>query len=275
MKQEGQPSVFADASDFEALARENGFRFWLESDLQRCLGYASDDSFHKVVNKAVGVLMTTGIPVAENIIEVTTDGKRDQKLSRFACYIVAMNADAKKPEVAAAQAYFAALADSFQRMVEQAENIERVMVRDEVTQQEKSLSGAAHRAGVTNYSFFQNAGYRGLYNMNLSALKNRKRLPSGGVLLDFMGKEELAANLFRITQTESKIRRENIGGQTHLERAAETVGRTVRNTIQQMGGTAPENLPLAGDIKEVRKNLKGVHRDFQKLDKPKGKKPRA
>lgn len=275
MKQAGQLSVFADASDFEALARENGFRFWLESDLQRCLGYTSDDSFHKVVNKAVGVLMTTGIPVAENIAEVMIDGRRDQKLSRFACYIVAMNADVKKPEVAAAQTYFAALADSFQRMVEQADNIERVMVRDEVTQQEKSLSGAAHRAGVTNYSFFQNAGYRGLYNMNLGALKNRKRLPSGAVLLDFMGKEELAANLFRITQTESKIRRENIAGQISLERAAETVGRTVRNTIQQMGGTAPENLPLAGDIKEVRKNLKGVHRDFQKLDKPKKKKPRS
>jgi DNA-damage-inducible protein D len=277
MNGQRQLSIFTDSSAFEALARDNGFRHWYESDLQIALGYSSDDTFHKVVNKATGVLMTTGIPVADNIVEVVReDGKRDNKLSRFACYIVAMNADVKKPEVAQAQTYFAALADSFQKMIDQADNIERVMIRDKVSHEEKSLSGVAHRAGVTNYAFFQNAGYRGLYNMNISQLKSVKKLPDGGMLLDYMGKEELAANLFRITQTESKIHRESIKGQSKLESAAEEVGKTVRKTIQQMGGTAPEQLPLAQDLKAVRKNLKGVHRDFQKLDKPTNKKkPKA
>lgn len=199
------------------------------------------------------------------------DGKSitDYKLSRFACYLIAMNGDIKKPRVAKAQAYFAAMAIAFQHYIEQAEGIERVHVRSELSDREKSLSGVARKAGVETYAFFQNAGYRGLYNMNLSQLKALKRIPAERSPLDFMGREELAANLFRITQTELKIKNENITGQARAEYAAETVGREVRKTMIKVSGTAPEQLPIVQDLKEVKAQLKKAQRDMRRLDKPK------
>jgi len=182
-----------------------------------------------------------------------------------------MNADPRKSQVAHAQAYFAAIAEAFQRYVEESEDVERVLIRDDVTDREKSLSVTAKCAGVENYPFFQNAGYRGMYNMNLSRLRQRKAIPERRSPLDFMGKAELAANLFRITQTEEKMRAENVRGQGNAERAAETVGRKVRETMIELSGTPPEHLPLSEDIKEVKRSLKSTHKDFKKLDKPKNK----
>ncbi|MNH24237.1 DNA-damage-inducible protein D [compost metagenome] len=205
-------------------------------------------------------------------VDREVDGKieRDYKLSRFACYLTAMNGDGKKPEVARAQAYFAAVAETFKRYIDQAEDVERVLIRDEISLHEKSLSGVAKQAGVTEYHFFQNAGYRGLYNMNMSDLKNRKGLigkDSTRSLLDFMGKQELAANLFRVTQTEAKMENEGIRGQKAAERAAEAVGRKVRQTMIEISGDTPESLPLARDLKQVKGDLKASSKEFKKLDK--------
>lgn len=261
-----------DRPGFESLGQDNGFRFWWASDLAQLLGYASGAGFFHAIQKATGVCMNLGIDLTENIVPCERGGQRDHKLSRFACYLAAMNGDPKKPEVARAQAYFAAFAASVQAYIEEQEGVERVHVRGEVRDHERSLSGLAHAAGVTAYALFQNAGYRGLYNMNLARLKTVKRVPSSRSVLDFMGSEELAANLFRITQTEAKIRNESLRGQTRLERAAEDVGRKVRNTIKDIGGTMPEHLPASPDIRQVQKNLKSAHRTFKKLD---GKKKRG
>ena len=202
----------------------------------------------------------------------TIDGKpiRDFKLSRFACYMLAMNGDPNKPEVARAQAYFAVLAEAFSRYVESAEDIERILIREDVSEHEKSMARAAHAAGVNSQGFglFQNAGYRGLYNMNLTRLRGLKGIPEGRSPLDFMGKTELAANLFRITQTEEKIRTQNIQGQKECERTAEDVGREVRQTMQRISGIAPETLPPSEDIKKLKGDVKASHKDFKKLDKP-------
>jgi len=119
---------------------------------------------------------------------------------------------------------------------------------------------------------FQNSGYRGMYNMDISNLKRFKGVPSDRTTLDFMGKEELAANLFRITQTEAKIRNERVRGQRPLEAAAHDVGRTVRNTMIRTSGSRPENLPIATDITVVKKSLKTAHKEFAKLDRGKGHK---
>jgi DNA-damage-inducible protein D len=116
---------------------------------------------------------------------------------------------------------------------------------------------------------FQNSGYRGLYNMNLREIRRHKGVPDGRSPLDFMGKTELAANLFRVTQTEEKIRGEGIRGQPALEHTAEDVGRRVRRTMIEISGKRPENLPPAEDIKQVHKKLKSSHREIKKLDKPK------
>jgi DNA-damage-inducible protein D len=257
---------------FNALARENGITHWYAREFMEMLGYSEWSLFSKVINKALGVCITLNIPVQDNFQQLERDvnGRRspDFKLSRFACYLVAMNGDARKPEIARAQAYFAVLAESFQRYVEQAEDVERVAIRDDITVNEKMLSKTAHAAGVQNYAFFQNAGYRGLYNMNLSDLKLRKGVVKGSVL-DVMGGEELAANLFRITQTEARIKNQGIQGQRNLEQTAEAVGRTVRDTMINISGTRPETLPPARNIAEVRGDLKASSREFKKLDKKK------
>jgi DNA-damage-inducible protein D len=117
-----------------------------------------------------------------------------------------------------------------------------------------------------NYALFQNAGYRGLYNMDLYQLRRLKRVDTGRSPLDFMGKQELAANLFRITQTEAKITQEKIRGQTALENTAHTVGRKVRETMIEISGNRPENLRPANDINNVRQGLKKTEKEFAKLD---------
>jgi len=158
-----------------------------------------------------------------------------------------MNGDPKK-NVAKAQAYFARLSQECQRFLDDAEQIERVLIRDELSEHEKTLSITAARAGVEEFALFRNAGYRGLYNMNLSDLRKLKSIPTGRSPLDFMGKDELAANLFRTTQTDAKIKREHIKGQKNLEAAAEAVGVMVHQTIAEISGQRPEDLPAQRNI---------------------------
>lgn len=236
------------------------------------LGYDGLHSFRKAIERAMVALTSLNIPVYDNIVneprEVEGKTVQDFKLSRFACYLAAMNGDPKKPQVAKAQAYFAMWAESCRLALGKAGAVERVAVRAEVSEHERSLSGVVKKTGVTNYAFFQNAGYRGLYNMNLSRIRFIKGVPEGRSPLDFMGKTELAANLFRVTQTEEKIRAESIKGQTPLENAAESVGRKVRRTMIDISGRPPKDLPPAEDIKAVHSRLKTSHREIKKLDRP-------
>ena len=261
--------LFDTPDTFEGLGQENGDPFWWQSDLQGLLGYKGERTFALAVSRALQAMIALGVPAQDHFRHerrLTEAGaENDCKLSRFACYLTAMNADPKKPEVARVQAYFATLADVARKYIEGTEGIERVLTRDEISDQENALSAAAQTAGVQHYLFFRNAGYRGLYNMNLTELKRLKGVPSSRTALDFMGKEELAANLFRITQTEAQIRSEAVFGQEQLEGTARRVGRQVREAIEDIGGTMPENLPLAGDIREVKKHLKQAGRELKKV----------
>jgi DNA-damage-inducible protein D len=236
------------------------------------LGYENFTAFQKPVNKAIATCTALNIPVQENFEQVSRliDGKPapDFKLTRFACYLVSINGDVRKPEVASAQAYFVTMAEAFRQYVQNAENIERVQNREKITEEERSLSTVAAAGGVFDFALFQNAGYRGMYCMNLRDLKLRKGVEVGKSVLDFMGSEELAANLFRITQTQAKIRNERLHGQLRLERTAEDVGGTVRLTMIEISGRPPESLPSAEDIQHVRSKLKQARREFGKLDEP-------
>lgn len=258
---------------FETKSKSNGGTYWLESDLMALLGYDNKNTFRNAVSKAQAVCANLNIPVEENFISIKNEkGIKDTQLTRFACYLIAMNADSRKPEVAKAQAYFAALAESFRQYCEEAENVMRLQIRSEISGREKSLSGVAKEAGVIEYHFFQNAGYRGMYNMNLSQIRTLKHVPNDRSPLDFMGKTELAANLFRITQTEAKIKGENIKGQKQCEVAAEHVGKVVRKTMKHLSGQTPESLPPAHDIKEVKKELKETHNKLKRIDANKNNK---
>ena len=185
---------------FESLAQQDGFKFWWASDLARMLGYASLDTFRKAVNKAMIACDALGIPIVDNFLQErrVVDGREqlDFRLSRFACYLTAMNGNVNNPLVARAQAYFVTFAEACRLYLEQAAGVERVGLRAEISDREKSLSSVAHDAGVRDYALFQNAGYHGLYNLDLVKLRALKAVPGGRSPLDFMGKEELAANLF-------------------------------------------------------------------------------
>lgn len=228
-------------ASFEDFGKPNGIRYWLEADLQKCLDYQTTASFRKVITRAMQACLTLGIGCEGNFI-LAAGG---YKLTRFACYLIAMNGDTKKPQVAAAQVYFAALAETFQSHLEHTDGIDRILVRHEMTDGIKTLASTAKSHGVSNYAFFQNAGYRGMYNMDLARLTAFKGVDiDKEMLLDRMGKDELAANLFRITQTDAKIKNENLRGQHKLERAAEDVGKRVRQTMIEISGSAPEHLPV-------------------------------
>lgn len=262
----------ANKPSFNDLCLQNGFTYWYARDFMEMLGYSSYQNFNKAIQKAVQTCVSLGIDILDNFApvkrEIDSTLQPDYKLSRFACYLVAMNADTKKVEVARAQAFFAAIAETFSRYIEEADELERINIRDEITDHEKSLNHTAKAAGVDKYGLFQNAGYRGMYNMNLKDLKGLKGLgrESKRSLLDFMGKEELAANLFRVTQTESKLRNDGVKGQSNAEYTAEQVGLKVRNTMIEISGTRPESLELTGDIKKVKSAIKSSQKDFKKID---------
>ncbi len=260
--------------NFEVYAHENGFRYWLASDLMELLDYSSMGPILNAVQKAIAACAALGVQIQDNFKETqTASGGRDWCLSRFACYLTVMNGDVKNPRVAQAQAYFITLAEAFRQYIQKAEGVERVLIRGEVSEREKALSATASMHGVENYPFFQNAGYRGMYNMDLKQIRRMKGLPEGRSPLDFMGKTELAANLFRLTQTEEKIRNEDIRGQRPLERAAENVGKEVRQTMLRISGTRPEALPASEDLQKVKSGLKRAGKEFAKLDGPKKRNP--
>jgi DNA-damage-inducible protein D len=266
------PDVFhfdEGKESFEDFGQTNGGVFWLASDLINLLGYESESSFNKAVNKAMTACNTLNIPIVENFEQIKIGANVDWKLSRFACYLITMNADPKKSNVAKAQAYFATIAGAINNYLIEAKKVERIVVREEISDREKSLAGVAHQAGVVNYPFFQNAGYRGMYNLTIGQLRERRGIEKKRSPLDFMGKDELAANLFRVTQTELKIKQERITGQPKLEATAETVGREVRVAMRRISGIPPENLPIAQDIIEVKKELKETRKKLKKIDNSK------
>jgi DNA-damage-inducible protein D len=254
----------SDHDSFEDLGVPNGATHWHESIVMKCLGYQSKEGFKKAIIRAKQACLSLNMQCEEHIA-LQPDG--DHILTRFGCYLVAMNGDPRKPQVAAAQAYFAAIADTFQDQLEHADGIDRMLVRDEVKDGQRSLSSTAKSHGVTNYAFFQNKGYIGMYNMTLKRVSELKGVREGEILIDRMGKTELAAHLFRITQTDEKIKRENIRGQFQLEQTAHDVGRKVRKTIIDLSGKTPEEIPISEHVNDVRKKLKGTDKKFKAIDK--------
>lgn len=267
---------------FEESGRENGIRFWYAHEFMKSLGYDAWPTFQQVITKAMGSCAKLGLDPTESFVPATfiEDGKeiKTYKLSRFACFLVSMHGDSKKEEVAKAKAVLAAIAD---RLVEeriQENDLGRIETRDDLKLAERVLSGAAQSAGLQSHQFgiFKDAGFRGMYNMSLSTLMVRKGVHPSKTLYDFMGLEEMAGNLFRVTQTAARIKNQGVMGLPALSQTANRVGREVRSIMIKNSGTAPESLPTAEDISGVKRRLKSAERAMKKMDirkKPKGELP--
>ena len=264
-----------DIEQFEDASHQNGIRYWLAHDYMRALGYESWPSFKTVIQRAQASCLHLGIETEDTFMPcLLADGTRSYKLTRFACYLIAMQADVKKPEVAAAQVALARLAEALLAEKLAESGIPRLEERGRLTDAEKQLAGVARQPGVATgeYGIFKDAGYRGMYNMPLQDLKRYKQLPEGKTLYDYMGLTELAANTFRITQTSERMKRLGTHGLQQAKNTAHEVGREVRYVMLRSSGTAPEDLALEGDIRQVRKQIKTANREMKKLDTPPKKK---
>ena len=239
--------------------RSDGSEFWLARELAPVLDYTKWENFSKVIDRAMLACKNSGFEIADHFPEVRKmidTGKgaqrkiKDFELSRYACYLIVQNGDPRKEVIALGQTYFAIqtyrqeIADKFNQLDE---DNKRLVIRGDIQQWNQMLAEAAHDAGViTNEEFaiFQNAGYMGLYGgMTVDDIHDKKNLAIREKILDFMGSEELIANLFRISQAESKLRRENIQGADAASDAHYVVGREVRAAIERVGGVMPEDLP--------------------------------
>lgn len=258
-------------SIFERFKRttQDGREFWSSREMARILDYANYKNFEPVILKAKTACFQSGQRVddhfleAQEMVDIGSGAQRQivtTFLSRYACYLLIQNADPAKEVVAHGQSYFA-VQTRRQELAEQGtEDERRLMLREEMKLHNVKLAGAAKDAGVIepiDYAIFQNHGYEGLYGgLDQRAIHARKGLKKSQQILDHMGSTELAANLFRATQTEEKLRRDGIKGKAAANKTHREVGAKVRQTIKELGGTMPEHLPAEESIKAVERRVK-------------------
>ena len=258
--------------NFEAVKKINkdGVEYWEARELMSLFGYDKWDNFQKVIDKAkiscVGSnqevddhFLDVGkmIKIAKNTAKEAIREIKDYGLSRYACYLIAQNGDSKKQEIATAQTYFAIKTREREVDEQLTEDQKRLYIRKEVKTHNKKLFETAQDAGVNNFGKFNNYGYLGLYGLTSEQIQNKKGIGNDNVL-DRAGSTELAANLFRITQTEDKLKKsdtkeEEIANATHFD-----VGQKVRKTIKDIDGTMPEDLNPEKHIKEIEKVEKKI-----------------
>ncbi|MGN1152405.1 MAG: DNA damage-inducible protein D [Candidatus Gastranaerophilaceae bacterium] len=260
-------------SPFEKIKRisEEGYEYWSARDLYKLLEYSEYRHFLPVIDKVKEALISLGEDIDNHIedmldmVEIGSGATRELdslKLSRFACYIAVQNADPSKTNVALGQAYFAIktrqkelLEEDEKLLIQSEEEAKRLLLREQMRKHNKQLAEAAKDAGINepiDYAIFQNYGYKGLYGgLDRQAIHKRKGLKKSQDILDHMGSTKLASNLFRATQTEEKLKRENIKGKMKANQTHYKVGKKVRQTIEELGGTMPEDLPTAESIKKL------------------------
>ncbi|NLF09081.1 MAG: DNA damage-inducible protein D [Pirellulaceae bacterium] len=266
MGKEIATSAGGHISPFERIRKvnETGNEYWESRDLAEVLEYTQYRNFEAVIEKAKLACFNSGHRIEDHFADVSKMvalGSGAERpivvvlLSRYACYLAIQNADPKKEIVAQGQTYFAIQTRRQELADESIEEERRVLLRDEMRRHNVQLADAAKDAGVIepkDYAIFQNHGYMGLYGgMKQEDIHRRKGLKKSQKILDHMGSTELAANLFRATQAEEKLRRDKVKGKDAANRTHHAVGAKVRQTIRELGGTMPEKLPVAESIKKI------------------------
>ena len=256
---------------------ENGIEFWYARELMPILQYSNWQNFEKIIDKAKISCQNSDISVFEHFIDVSKLSKRannaeveikDYELTRYACYLIAQNGDSRKKVIALAQTYFAVQTRkqeiSEKEYSELTEDEKRFYQRNLTRKGNYSLNQTAKNAGVKNFDRFHNSGYKGLYNEETADdIAKRKGLRYREDILDNMGSEELAANLFRITQTESRLKKDNICSEKEANKTHYNIGKNIREVIAKNGGTMPEELPTP------KKSLKQLEKENKKSLKKK------
>lgn len=261
----------------------NGAEYWTARELAPLLDYPQYRNFLPVIERAKEACHQSGHDVADHfadirkMVDIGSSAQRpveDTQLTRYACYLIVQNGDPSKPVIANGQTYFALqtrrqeLSDAA-KFIELSEDERRLAIRNDLAEHNKALSSAAKGAGVEtpiDYAVFQDHGYKGLYGgLGAKDIHAVKGLKKSHKILDHMGSTELAANLFRATQTEEKLKREGIQGKTQANRAHHEVGAKVRQTIKELGGTMPEKMPVPG------KSIQQIEREKAKQLPGKGK----
>ena len=251
---------------------ENGIEFWYARELMPILQYSNWQNFEKIIDKAKISCENSGISVFEHFIDVNKLSKRannaeveikDYELTRYACYLIAQNGDNRKKVIALAQTYFAVQTRK-QEITEKeysmlTEDEKRFYQRNLTRKGNYSLNQTAKKSGVKNFDKFHNAGYKGLYNGETADdIAKRKGLRYREDILDNMGSTELIANLFRISQTEEKLKKDNVQTEKEACNTHNKIGKIVRKAIKEAGGTMPEDLPTP------KKSLKQLEKENNK-----------
>ena len=264
---------------FESIRHINeyGQEFWYARELQVALEYKRWDKFKNVIDKAMTACESAGNTISDHfshvgkMVEAGVASKDigDIQLSRYACYLIVQNGDPRKKVIALGQSYFAVKTRQ-QELIDHYDDLnddqKRLAIRQEMKEHNKLLVAAAKDAGVEttlDYAIFQNCGYKGLYGgMTAKDIKEHKNLHGKENILDYMGHEELAANLFRATQTEAKLRRDHVQGKQNANQTHYAVGKEVRDTIARLGGTMPEDLPTPEkSIQQIEREQKQLLKD--------------
>ena len=257
-------TVFESIKHFD----ENGNEYWYARELQKALEYNKWENFGKVIEKAKLSCLNSNyglqdhFPDVRKMVDIGSNTLRnivDYKLSRYACYLIAQNGDSRKKVIALAQTYFA-IQTRIQELLEEeynslTEDEKRIYQRNQARKGNYNLNKTAVNSGVKDLARFHNAGYKGLYNGETTDdIFKRKKLRYREDILDNMGSEELADNIFRIAQTDAKLKRDNVDNEYTANSVHFEVGKKVRNTIKELGGTMPENLPTPDkSLKELEK----------------------
>jgi hypothetical protein len=262
-------AAFERAAQFD----DDGIEYWYARTLQGLLDYAKWENFEAALHRAMDACATAGQSVEDHFQEVFPDVRknpeggrpaRDYRLTRYACYLVTQNGDARKKPIAFGQTYFA-IQTRRQELADQAvavpasEDEKRVFLRNQIKEHNIKLSSAAKDAGVVTpqeFAIFHSKGYQGLYGKTVPEIRHYKGLPASADILDRMGSTELAANFFRVTQTEEKLRKDKIRGLNAAYATHYAVGRQVRDAMLKISGIAPEDLAVADSIKHAEKRIK-------------------